>query len=66
VKRSSGARSRSLKPEERSGTSHLLVLKTQWLEHLQPFGDNGYKNRKGFEWDRQAVAHFQAIQDDAQ
>jgi hypothetical protein len=45
---------------------HLLVLKTQWLERLQPFGENGYNNRKGFERDRQTVAHYQAIRKDAQ
>lgn len=44
----------------------LLVLKTQWLERLQPFGDKGYNNRKGFERDQQTVAHYQAMQEDAQ
>jgi len=45
---------------------HLLVLKTQWLERLQPFGDNGYNSRKGFERDRQTVSNYQAMQEDAQ
>lgn len=44
---------------------HLLVLKTQWLELLQPFGDNGYNNRKGFDRDRQTVAHCKGMQEDA-
>lgn len=35
---------------------HLLLLKMQWLERLQPFGDKGYNSRKGYERIRQTVA----------
>ena len=45
---------------------HLLILKTQWLERLQPFGDRGYNSRKGFDRIRQAVAQYQDVQQDAQ
>ena len=45
---------------------HLLILKTQWLERLQPFGDRGYNNRKGFERNRQTVAQYQDVQQEAQ
>lgn len=43
-------------PEPGDNVEQLLIgLKLHWLDKLQPFGEQGYNNRKGFERERERL-----------